>query len=59
MQLRKLLLTRYHFSSVKIPIEYGGRVVLRGARLAVLQQLDCGHGLDTVVVASVKQKGIH
>jgi len=34
-------------------------VVLRGARLTVLQQLDCGHGLDTGVVAIVKQKVMH
>jgi len=26
MQLSKLLLTGYQFSSVRIPIEYGGRV---------------------------------
>jgi len=57
MELIKLLLTGYQFSSVKIPIEYVA--VLRGARLAVLYQLDCGRGLDTGVVALVKQKVIH
>jgi len=31
-------------------------VVLRGARLADLQQLDCCRGLDTGVIALVKQK---
>jgi len=34
MQLRKLVLTGYKFSSVRIPIECV--VVLRGARLAIL-----------------------
>ena len=57
MQLSKLLLTSYQFSSVRMPIE--NVVVLRGVRLEVLQQLDCGHGLDTGVVALVKQKEIH
>ena len=45
MQLSKLLLTGYQFSSVRIPIEYGGRVT--------------GCGLDTGVVALVKQKVMH
>ena len=45
MQLSKLLLTGYQFSSVRIPIEYGGRV--------------SGWGLDTGVVALVKQKVMH
>ena len=43
MQLSKLLLTGYQFSSVRIAIEYV--VLLRGVWLAVLQQL--GRGLDT------------
>jgi len=34
MQLSKLLLTGYQFSSLRIPIEYV--VVLRGVRLAIL-----------------------
>jgi len=45
MYLGKLLLTGYQFSNARIPIEYV--VVLRGARLAVLYQLDCGRGLGT------------
>jgi len=35
------------------------RTPLPGARLAVLKQLDCGRGLDTGVVALVKQKEMH
>jgi len=57
MQLSKLLLTGYQFCSVRIPIEYV--VMFRGARLAVLQQLDCCRGLDTEVFALVKQKVMH
>jgi len=34
-------------------------VVLRGAPLAVSSQLDCGCGLDTVVVALVRRKVMH
>jgi len=34
-------------------------VVLRGVRLAVAQQLDCGRGLDIGVVALVKLKVMH
>ena len=34
-------------------------VVLRGARLAVLKQLECGRCLDAEVVALVKQKVMH
>jgi len=57
MQLSKLLLTVYQFSSVRIPIKYVA--LLRGVRLAVLQQLDCGRGLDTGLVVLVKQKVMH
>jgi len=56
-QPSKLLLTGYRFCIVRIPIEYV--VVLRDARLAVLQLLDCGHGQDTRMVALVKQKVMH
>jgi len=45
MQLSKLLLTGYQFSSVRIPIEYGGCVT--------------GCGLDAGLVALVKQKVMH
>jgi len=55
MQLSKLLLTAYQFSSVTIPIEYGGRVT-RCSISGFVTQLDCDSGLDTGVVALVKQK---
>jgi len=40
----------YQFSSARVPIRICV-VMLRGVQLAILQQLDCGRGLDTGVVA--------
>jgi len=57
MQLSTLLLTGYQFSSVRIPIKYGGRVTR--CSISSFEQLDCGRGLDTGVVALVKQKVMH
>jgi len=55
MQLRKLLLTGYKFSSMLIPIEYGGHVT----RCSISSFVTAGlwprrRGLDTGMVAFVK-----
>jgi len=60
MQLRKLLLTGYKFSSILIPIEYGVRVT----RCSISSFVTAGlwprrRGLDTGVVAFVKHKVVH
>jgi len=57
MQLSKLLLTGYQFSSIRIPKEYGGRVtqcsISSFAKAALWSRR---RGLDTGVVAFVKHK---
>jgi len=57
MQLSEFLVTDYQFSSVRIPIEYV--VVLTRCSISSFVTAGCGSGLDTGVVALVKQKVMH